>query len=137
MTPKEDVNMGATRDIIARAMKDEAFRKNLLKDARGAVKKDLGIEFPEGVKIHVHENSPTVIHLVLPTPLEISTERTLSDPELAQVAGGLTLARQTLGCVGPTLGPTIGASPLPLSQKLSPIASATFGAYTSCCSRIV
>ena len=60
--------MGATREIIAKAVKDEAFREQLLKNPKGAIHKEFGIDFPEGVTIRVHENSPTVINLVLPEP---------------------------------------------------------------------
>src|SRR5687767_6919971 len=99
--------MGTTREIVAKALKDEAFRARLLKDAKAAIKKDFGLEFPEGVKIQVHEDTPTVLNLVLPAPLNVSTDRALSDEELAQVSGGVLLRS--------------GAN--------------TFGAYTSCCSR--
>jgi len=89
--------MGATREIIAKAVKDEAFREQLLKNPKGAIHKEFGIDFPEGLTIQVHQNSPTVINLVLPEPLELSTQRELSPQELQQVAGG-AIAMATLTC---------------------------------------
>ena len=99
--------MGATRDIVSRAMKDQTFRQNLLKDAKTTIQKELGIEFPEGVTIQVHENAPNVVHLVLPSPLDMSTQRPLTKEQLQQVAGGVYTA--------PTMS------------------GVTFGGYTGCC----
>ena len=104
---KEADKMGTTREIVAKAMKDEAFRASLLKDTKTTIKKEFGIDFPEGVTIRVHENSPTVINLVLPAPIDLSTDRSLSQEELAQVAGGVLSRGGT-----------------------------TFGGFTSCCSVI-
>ena len=80
--------MGAIRTIVEKAVKDEAFRKRLLQDANAAVA-EVGITLPEGVRIKVHENSSQVVNVVLPAPLELSTERALSQAQLEQVAGGL------------------------------------------------
>ena len=60
--------MGATNDIVTKAMKDPGFRQRLIKDPKNAIAAELGMQFPEGVTIQVHENSPKVIHLVLPGP---------------------------------------------------------------------
>jgi hypothetical protein len=101
--------MGATRDIIAKAVKDQAFREQLLKNPKSAIQKEFGITFPEGVTVRVHENSPTVINLVLPEPLELSSQRELTPQELQQVAGG-TITMATLKCkTGPICGglPTV------------------------------
>jgi hypothetical protein len=71
-------------------MKDEGFRQRLLKNPKDAIQKELGLELPKQITVQVHENSATVVHLVLPAPLDLSTDRTLSESELGQVAGGAT-----------------------------------------------
>jgi len=122
--------MGATNAIVNKAMKDPEFRQRLLNDPKTAIGQELGIEFAEGVTINVLENTPSVINIVLPVA---PAEQPMTDQELAQVAGGLTLA------TGPTpiFSPYTGTcTPLfqPLPGLSSPIAGATFGAYTGCCS---
>jgi hypothetical protein len=86
---KEVPIMAKTRDIVARAMKDEGFRNRLLKDAKGTIQNEFGIQFPHDVTVNVHQNSESVLNIVLPTPIDVSS-RTLSEAELAAVAGGMT-----------------------------------------------
>src|SRR5207249_5484104 len=54
------------QQVIARAMKDEAFRQQLLSNPKETLQSKLGITLPVGVSVHVHENTPTNLHLVLP-----------------------------------------------------------------------
>jgi Nitrile hydratase, alpha chain len=79
--------MGITRDIVAKATKDEAFRKRLLADPKAAIEKEFGVSLPAEVKVQVHENSPSVVNLVLPGAAQL--QRTLSPEELDQVSGGM------------------------------------------------
>jgi hypothetical protein len=128
--PEEAVNMGNTKAIVTKATKDQEFRQRLLQDPKATIAKELGVDFPEGVTVHVHENSPGAIHLVLP-----AMERTLSEQELSQVAGGIitgTLTRSPT--LSPRLGPTLGAPLQPLPGPLSPMDKTTFEEYTGCCS---
>jgi hypothetical protein len=137
--------MGATKTIVTKALKDPGFRQRLVKDPKAVIEQELGIHFPEGVSVQVHENSSRVVHLVLPGA-EVAVERGLSEQDLAAVAGGMSLATGVIsgGPVlkgGPTLSPTtlppIGGGPgtLPtLPGGGSPIGMATFGPYTGCCS---
>lgn len=139
--------MGATKTIVTKAMKDPAFRQRLLKDPKAAIEQELGIHFPQGVKIQVHENSPNVVHLVLPGA-EVKTEQGLTEKELASVAGGVSLrggvATAPTLATGPVLNTSLSPGGVPLGGiggalpslpgAGSPLASATFGAYTGCCS---
>ena len=52
--------------IISIAMHDRMFREELLSDPKDTLERELGITFPEEVKIEVHEDTLTTIHLVLP-----------------------------------------------------------------------
>jgi len=74
--------------IIAKASKDEAFREQLLNDPKAALERALGITFPQEVTIHVHEDTPTTLHLVLLVNSQEGKPRDLSDAELERVAGG-------------------------------------------------
>lgn len=79
------------KEIVSKAVKDDAFRARLLKDPRAAIEKEFGGKLPDGVTVRVHENSASEIHLVLPAHLDMSS-RALSDNELEHVAGGVTSA---------------------------------------------
>ena len=102
--------MGAKQTIVAKAMKDAAFRKRLMQDPKAALESELGIELPAGMKVQIHEDSPTAINLVLPGPIEVAASRPLSDEQLQQVSGGMASSRVKVG------------------------GGDTFGGYTSCCS---
>ena len=69
--------------VRERAESDAAFRALLLADPAAAMSDVLGMPVPDTVLISVHEESPTDIHLVIPT---VST---LSDEDLDLVAGGV------------------------------------------------
>ena len=74
----------AREKIVAKAMKEPAFRAALLRDANAAVEKELGVKIPAGIKIKVVEDTAATIHLALPAP----KKGELSDAELEGVAGG-------------------------------------------------
>lgn len=69
--------------ITVQALKDPAFRKELLANPVATFEKYSGQ--PAGTKIFVHENSPTETHFVLPPAI---AEGELSDDDLEKVAGG-------------------------------------------------
>ena len=54
------------QQIISKAMKDEAFRQKLFSNPRTTLERELGITLPQGVSVQVHEDTPTILHLVLP-----------------------------------------------------------------------
>jgi len=74
--------------ILAKAMKDEAFRQHLLKDPKQTLERELGLNVPQGVTIQIHEETPTTLHLVLPMKPLTGELQELSDEELKEVAGG-------------------------------------------------
>ena len=51
--------------VIARAWADEDFREALMANPKAALRSQ-GIEVPEGMTLHVFENTETVFNLVLP-----------------------------------------------------------------------
>ncbi len=78
--------------IIAKAMKEETFRQELLSNPKAAIERALGITIPQGVTIAVHQDTPTAVHLVLPVRALGKGGEELSDAELEQVTGGLWCA---------------------------------------------
>ena len=53
-------------DLIKRAWQDAEFKRALLNTPRATLEDALGITFPAGLNIYVHEQTPTDLHLVLP-----------------------------------------------------------------------
>ncbi len=75
--------------IIAKAMKEETFRQELLRNPKAAIERELGISVPPGVTIAMHQDTPTTLHLVLPRRAPSAAEAELSDAELEQATGGV------------------------------------------------
>lgn len=82
------------RAIIERSWEDENFKKKLLEDATSALKAE-GMPIPDGVKVNVVENSPSVFNFVLPE----NPKGELSDADLELVAGGV---HPSVFLIGPT-----------------------------------
>jgi len=74
--------------IVAKATQDEAFRQELLSNPKAAVERGLGITFPQGTNIRVYEDTPDIVHIVLPMKVQSGEPRELSDAELEQAVGG-------------------------------------------------
>jgi hypothetical protein len=86
---REAVDMGATRDIVDRAVRDASFRAALKADPKKAIAQALGVTLPEDLVISIHEDGPTTVHIVLPAAAE-SGEPPLTDDDITRVAGGFT-----------------------------------------------
>ncbi len=78
-----NVKMG--QQLLARAMKDETFRQELLTNPKMLIEHELGVTLPQDVTIQVHEDTPTTIHLVLPR-WQFRAVEELSDADLEHVA---------------------------------------------------
>ena len=69
--------------LLEKAQSDSAFRAALLSDTRATVEKEIGFAMPAGFEMHVHEETATCAHMVLPR----MTGRLETD-ELQAVTGG-------------------------------------------------
>jgi hypothetical protein len=69
--------------VIQKCAKDKAFKRRFVADPKGVLAEE-GLLVSDQVELKVVEDTPKVVHLVL--PLEASGE--LSDADLAKVAGG-------------------------------------------------
>ena len=55
--------------LAARALQDPDFRERLLKDPKAAIEQEIGLRFPAGVDVSVHEETLNQLHVVLPIDL--------------------------------------------------------------------
>lgn len=97
--------------IWARCWADASFKARLLVDPV-AVLQDEGVVLPQGVQWHAVEDTAQLRHFVLPSrPAEVS------DAELEQVAGGVTLYIQNTSPKGASFAifqkvPSSGQNPI-------------------------
>lgn len=76
------------QQIIEKALKDDAFRMQLIENPAAALHGSFGFNIPEGFEIEVLEETPQKIYLVLPMNPGDNTGDELSETELNSVAGG-------------------------------------------------
>ena len=67
-----DINHPGYSEVIAKAWSDPAFKARLKADPAGVLKA-AGVPIPRDMKISVVENTPEVMHMVLPLPPEASS----------------------------------------------------------------
>ena len=91
-----------TAAIIAKALKDDGYREELLANPKHAIQQEFGKELPLGLEVRVVEESANVVYLVLPPRPVVE----LSDADLHAVGGGFSITS------GATRGPATGWYPL-------------------------
>ena len=74
--------------IVSIAMHNDAFRQQLREHPRETLERELGLSFPVGVTIHVHEETATTIHLVLPMKSTVDEPKEEAAEELTAVTAG-------------------------------------------------
>ncbi|MDE2913786.1 MAG: hypothetical protein OXL68_12785 [Paracoccaceae bacterium] len=79
--------------LLSRADEDEDFRERLLVNPKGTIQRELGMTLAEDLEIHVHEESDTKLHVVLPPRNRYS----VAEREAARTgAASLAFLRKTL-----------------------------------------
>ena len=92
----------ALAPVVAKAWKDEKFRKELITNPKSVISKEFGVNLPDNVNVKVVEEDAKNLYMILPMNPKIEGE--LSDEQLEAVAGG---ACMVLG--GIAIGVTIMA----------------------------
>ena len=66
--------------IAMKAAEDDEFRARLLADPRAALEEETGLRLPDDYRLHVHEESATDAHMVLPPKPELSSNNWTASP---------------------------------------------------------
>ncbi len=61
--------------ITMKAAEDDDFRARLIAEPRATLEAVTGLRLPDGYRLHVHEESATDAHMVLPPKPELSREQ--------------------------------------------------------------
>ena len=94
--------MDATERLLSRAAIDREFRGRLLANPKQAIEGELGVTLAEGHEIHVHEETDTATHLVLPPERRFSEEER---EEARTGAASLEFLKKTLYAPAPPIRP--------------------------------
>ena len=81
-TTRGPITASELRDqLIAEAGEDDEFRGRLLADPKATLREEYGLDLPENLNLHVHEENLTTAHLVLPR------SKKLTEAELQAASG--------------------------------------------------
>ncbi len=69
-------------ELIGKAAADDGFRAKLIAEPKAAVKEALGVDLPESITVHVHEETGLSAHVVLPPSAG------LTEVDLERIAAG-------------------------------------------------
>jgi hypothetical protein len=64
--PKNTSRFAAESHLVAKANKDKAFRRRLIKNPKATIAKELKVKFEPGAKVTVIEETSKTWHLVIP-----------------------------------------------------------------------
>ncbi len=80
----------ALAPVIAKAWKDEKFKKDLISNPKAVLNREFGVQFPDNVNVKVVEEDANNLYIIL--PMKLPGEGELSDEQLESVAGGMSVA---------------------------------------------
>jgi hypothetical protein len=61
-----DQRRAMSGELIEKALKDPKFREELNSDPKGTLEKTWGVTLPDDLNVHIHNESNTDLHFVLP-----------------------------------------------------------------------
>jgi hypothetical protein len=99
--PLGQQSMDLEAKLIEKAMADKALKRELMRNPKAAIAKELGQELPADLEFKVLEQTPTKLYLVLPmSESEVCPSEELAEEQLEAVAGDIDLTpRKTkFGC---------------------------------------
>ena len=64
--PRNTSRFAAESHLVAKANKDKAFRRRLIKNPKATIEKELKVKFSPGAKIIVIEETPKTWHIAIP-----------------------------------------------------------------------
>jgi hypothetical protein len=95
----------ALAPVIAKAWKDDKFKKDLLSNPKAVISEEFGVQIPDNVNVKVLEENANNLYIILP---EKPVTSELSDEQLEAVAGGVCIPVAVLAG-GIAAGATTGA----------------------------
>jgi hypothetical protein len=79
----------ALAPVVAKAWKDEKFKKELMSNPKALLNREFGVEIPDNVNVKVVEENANNLYIILPMKPQAGGE--LTDEQLEAVAGGFCL----------------------------------------------
>lgn len=73
--------------LIEKAMKDEAFREELLKNPKETIEREFEMKIPDFMNVSVLEEDAQTFYLVLPQKINAQSKDELTEAELMAVSG--------------------------------------------------
>ena len=74
--------------LIEKAMKDEAFREELLNNPKETLEREFEMKIPDFMNVAVLEEDAQTFYLVLPQKINAQSKDELTEAELMAVSGG-------------------------------------------------
>jgi len=66
--------------LAMRAMQDPDFRERLLREPKLVIEEEIGLKFPEGLQVSVHEEKLNQLYVIL--PIDLMTWQDLLPPDI-------------------------------------------------------
>src|SRR6516225_11777440 len=67
--PEQTKRQQLETHLAARAMQDPDFRDRLLREPKRVIEQEIGLKFPEGLQVSVHEEKLNQLYVILPVDL--------------------------------------------------------------------
>lgn len=85
--PEQTKRQQLETHLAVRAMQDPDFRERLIREPKRVIEQEIGLKFPEGLQVSVHEERLNQLYVIL--PVDLMTWEDLLVPEIAsdKVAG--------------------------------------------------